>query len=304
MDANMKAFSTTISGGLGLYVTPITDSTGTRYCFHDGTTMANSKTYYYFTSAGFGFVTYNNAGVLNANNIGYCTDWQGISRNGSMVMNEITSKKITTDQFTANSIHGDRIITNTIMGDKIVANTITGARIRAESIYASNLKEDAWCKLLWTNTSPTAAKSEFTIYPDNLSNYTAAMIYCKNGNASTLVLRGNASTMVSMAFRAGSDSTNIGHLFGSVSSGGTYDSYAMREVAFNIDGSGRGYLQFSQNKVLQFGKATGSKGDGIFNDYVEVQVIPTYTSRNSFNIPVYVYGLRFGVRAEDERRTD
>ena len=304
MDANMNAFSTTISGGLGLYVTPITDSTGTKYCFHDGTTMANSKTYYYFTGAGFGFVTYNTAGVLNVNNIGYCTDWRGIDRSGSMVMNEITSKKITTDQFTANSINGDRITTNTILGDKIVVNTITGKRIRAESIYASNLREDAWCKLLWTNTSPTAAKSEFTIYPDNLSNYTAAMIYCKNGNASTLVLSGNASTMVSMAFGAGSDYTDFGHLTGHVTSGGVYDSYAMREVAFNIDQNGRGYLQFSQNKVLQFGKATGSKGDGVFNDYVEVQVIPTYTSRNSFNIPVYVYGLRFGVRARDEDRTD
>lgn len=326
MDNNSASFATTIGGGLGLHITQINDGSGTRYCFHNGETMNTSNIYYYFNSNGFAWtkftyttIEYDHSsylwwmfpiyvekplnGMLNKRSILYYTGWSyGMTGDGDMVMRQLTVDNITAKQIAANSINATHIVANSISGDKLVANTITGDKIRADTIYASNLREDAWCKLIWTNPSPsTGIDKNFTIQPtgvNSLNNFTAAMIYCSESQQSALVLRGCIATMTSMAPRATSYTGSTGHLFGTISYGGTYDTYASREVLFNISGNNH-YLSFSDNQIWQFGHFRGSKDDGLFEDGVSVSITPKFYKDNRFNIPAYVYGLRWGVRATD-----
>ena len=160
--------SRTIAGGLGLYTTVLGNKDiGFRYCFHNGSSMANSTTYFYASSGGFGFVSYSTPGHISETSIldgrqvdGSAISWGGISRDGDMVIRDLIARKVSVEDIASHLIHADKIIAkNTITNSLVVTDTITGDKIHANSIYASNLREDAMCKELWKNSSPDTAFS-------------------------------------------------------------------------------------------------------------------------------------------------
>lgn len=235
---HVQKVSSVIAGGLGLYTTVLGDKdTGFRYCFHDGYNMSTSFTYYYASTGGFATATFSTPGNISETSIldGKTVDgdyirWNSaIDRNGDMVIRDLSANKIMADQLAANCISAVNIVSSGIKANEIlVPGTITGNYIKANSIYASNLREDIMCKELWRNPNPTSSFSEQSVYSQvsgvSFADYTAAFIFCTNGAASCIVLRGTATTMVSKSFTSGS--TQTGWFWGTWST--DYDSYSAR----------------------------------------------------------------------------
>lgn len=327
---NTKDFATTIGGGLGLYVTPITDDTGTRYCFHNGKTMKTSYIYYYFASSGFAwasFYTYKLNGFfkiekvplygrLDENSIKTFNEWQyGMTGDGDMVMRQLTVDKITADQIAADSILAQHIKADQISGDKIKANTITGSKIRAQTIYASNLREDAWCMLVWEGSySNLTTDTIRTSGEKDLNRFTAVMVYTSTGDGSTMVVRGATSSMVSRVPYTLSETDSGSYFGGKKWFSGYYNTFASRSVTFGNDNNGS-YVYFHNCYMLEFGikqadesydssNLNGLKFSGAFDDRVRAGMFPKFKEHSDRNLPSKIYGLRFGVRASDEDRTD
>lgn len=329
---NTQDFATTIGGGLGLYVTPITDDTGTRYCFHNGKTMKESYIYYYFASSGFAWASFYKIrtssifkiekvpdyGRLNENSIKTFTGWQyGMTGDGDMVMRQLTVDKITSSQIAADTILAQNIKANTITGDKIKANTITGSKIRAETIYASNLREDAWCMLVWEGSYKTLTTDTIrTKGEKDLDRFTAVMVYTSTYDGSVMVIRGSTASMVSRVPYQVSD-PYVGHYSwggGKKWFSGEYNTFASRSVTFGNDENGS-YVYFHECYQLGFGiqpadevysgsNWNGLKHSGLREDRVTTGMFPKFQFAPSRNLPSKIYGLRFGVRAEDETRDD
>lgn len=304
---NTKTIAGLAAGGVGLYSTVIKDSNGgNKCCFHNGSTMATSTIYYFATANGFVWHKYSYAGAVNEKNVAEkAKSWDtGFSVDGDMVLRNLTVHKITTSQISAGAVRAGQIYAGAVNAHNIIADgIITGKQIRAETIYASNLREDAWCKLVWTNPNTSVAVDNgFTLRAQNndqLNRYTAAMVYCTNGQASGLVIKGMSTCMVSKMRSVDTESGTKGFWFWKKSYGGSYDSFIAREVLFVPDSKG-GYLQFSSSQYLSFGHYTVKESIG--DD--DVWVTPSFSTINKTNIPQYVYGLRFGVRASDEQRTE
>ena len=291
---NTNAFNTVIAGGLGLRVTTIDTGDGLRYCFHNGNTMSSSTIYYYFTSGGFAWASFSQAGMLNESTIQTYRNWQyGMTGTGDMVMRQLTVDKITTEQIGANAIRAGQIYTGAINTHNLIADgAIVGRCIQAQTIYASNLREDAVCKLVWENPNPYSTYNQNlnvrpTVKNESFANYTGAIIYCMKGASSALVLRGCSTTLVSKAYKTGSQSQS--HLFGA--NNYEWDSYAGREIVHNVDS-----LAIYDSQVLQFGKV---KLDwNIWFLGIEIYGVsePYLLTKNDTNIPYRIYGVQYGVR--------
>jgi len=146
-----SSMNNSMAGGLGLYCTQITESDGSiKYCYHDGATMASSKTYYYYTSSGYAYATYETPGIITESNIESWTGWQyGMTSSGLMIMNEIYAHKITGDLIEANTITSINLGASCINASNINGKIITGDLIEANSIYADNLSYDAVFRKIW-----------------------------------------------------------------------------------------------------------------------------------------------------------
>lgn len=329
---NTKDFATTIGGGLGLHITPITDDTGTRYCFHNGDTMASSYIYYYLTSSGFAWASFYTKrmisffpprfedvpvyGRLDKNSIKTFDEWKyGMTGDGDMVMRQLTVDKITANQIAADSILAQHIKADQITGDKIKANTITGSKIHGETIYASNLREDAWCMLVWQGTYNNLTTDTIrTSGEKDLNRFTAVMVYTSTGDGSTMVIRGATSSMVSRVPHTLSSRDSGHYLGGKKWYEGHYNTFASRSVTFGNDDNGS-YVYFQRCYMLEFGiqpadntyKGTdfnGLKFSGALDDRVITGMYPKFSEASDRNLPSKIYGLRFGVRASDEVRDD
>lgn len=289
--------SSVIAGGLGLYTTILGDKdTGFRYCFHDGYNMSTSFTYYYASTGGFATATFSTPGniseisILNGKTVdGDYIRWSSaINRNGDMVIRDLSVNKVMADQLAANCISAVNIVSSGIRANEIlVPGTITGNYIKANSIYASNLREDIMCKELWRNPNPTASFGDQSVYSQvsgvSFADYTGAFIFCTNGAASCIALRGTATTMISKSYSSGS--TQTGWFWGTWNT--SFDSYSARQVVHLTD---RLYFYSSHN--LSFGSFHVDAPP-----FVEwtAKVYPWFSEKNDTNIPYRIFGIKFGV---------
>lgn len=297
ISSHVKKVSSVIAGGLGLYTTVLGDKdTGFRYCFHDGNTMSTSFTYYYASSGGFALASFgtpgniNEASILNNKTVsGDYIQWSGsIDRDGDMIIRDLSANKIMSDQIAANCISAENIVSTGIKANEIlVPGTITGYYIKANSIYASNLREDVMCKELWRNPNPTASFNPQSVYSqlsnDSFANYTAAFVFCTNGAASCVVLRGTATTLVSKSYNSGS--TQTGWFWGKWNT--EYDSYSARQVVHNTKS-----LYFYSSQNLSFGSFHVDAPP--FLEWT-AKVYPSFSTKNDTNVPYRIFGVRFGV---------
>lgn len=293
---HVQKVSSVIAGGLGLYTTVLGDKdTGFRYCFHDGYNMSTSFTYYYASTGGFATATFSTPGNISETSIldGKTVDgdyirWNSaIDRNGDMVIRDLSANKIMADQLAANCISAVNIVSSGIKANEIlVPGTITGNYIKANSIYASNLREDIMCKELWRNPNPTSSFSEQSVYSQvsgvSFADYTAAFIFCTNGAASCIVLRGTATTMISKSYTSGS--TQTGWFWGTWNT--NYDSYSARQVIHNTD-----HLYFYSSQNLGFGSFHVDAPPVL---EWTAKVYPHFDTKNDTNIPYRIFGIRFG----------
>lgn len=292
------------AGGMGLYSTIIPDSNGgNRCCFHNGRTMAESTVYYYMTANGFVWHSYSTPGVANINNIAsIAAGWSsGFDKDGDMILRQLTSHKITTNQIMTNAITAEQIAASSINArEMIVPGVITGEMIVAKSIYASNLREDAVCKLLWINPNPSQTfygGNDNLVYAnqdrnDSFANYTAAIVYCQRGNSSCIVVRGATATLISKCGNVGSSSGSSGWWFWRHDYGASYDSYVARDVVHYTD-----HLYFGSSQMLAFGSFAVEE-HAFGQDYAHVD--PYFSTYNNSNIPYRIYGIQFGVRGNEE----
>lgn len=301
--------SRTIAGGLGLYTTVLGNKDiGFRYCFHDGSSMSNSTTYFYASSGGFGFASYSTKGNISATSIlngrqvdGSAINWGGISRNGDMVIRDLVARKVSVEDIASHLIQADKIIAqNTITNSLVVNDTITGNKIHANSIYASNLREDAMCKELWRNSSPDTAFKEQVVTSmarldngqiDSFSNYTGAVVYCKKGASSCMLLKGTGSTIIAAV--SGVDQGSYNGWFYNYA--GSSSSYAYRNVLHETT-----QIRFFNNYYLSYSgpESDGSwrvLGVGVGNGRERVIINPSFSYNNSFNVPYRIFGIRYGV---------
>lgn len=295
--------------------------------------MEQSYIYYYFASSGFAWASFYTHelvysplphiqtvpvyGRLNKYNINTFNEWQyGMTGEGDMVIRQLTVDKITSNQIAANSILTKHIRADQITGSKIKADTITGANIRAETIYASNLREDAWCMLVWSGKYDKLTTDRIrTSGEQDLNRFTAVMVYTSTGDGSTMVIRGATSSMVSRVPLQLSARDSGKYLGGKKWFEGEYNTFASRSVTFGSDDIGS-YVYFHHCYRLEFGiqKASrtnykeanfsGLKFSGALDDRVATGMFPKFSEVDDRNIPSKIYGLRFGVRASDENRTD
>ena len=191
------------------------------------------------------------------------------------------------DQLAANCISAVNIVSSGIKANEIlVPGTITGNYIKANSIYASNLREDIMCKELWRNPNPTSSFSEQSVYSQvsgvSFADYTAAFIFCTNGAASCIVLRGTATTMISKSYTSGS--TQTGWFWGTWNT--NYDSYSARQVIHNTD-----HLYFYSSQNLGFGSFHVDAPPVL---EWTAKVYPHFDTKNDTNIPYRIFGIRFG----------
>ena len=96
---------------------------------------------------------------------------------------------------------------------------------------------------------------------------------------------------------------------------GNYNTFASRSVTFGNDNNGS-YVYFHRCYMLEFGiqpadntsynekNFNGLKFSGAFDDRVITGMYPKFSEASNRNLPSKIYGLRFGVRASDENRTD
>ena len=121
-----------VAGGMGLYCTKIQSSNGgIKMAFHNNQNLSNSSKIWYITDTA--IVWTNNANGVTINNIdAYARTWpNAISSGGSMVMNEITAKRITGEMIATTAIVARHIATGAIVSDKIAANAIVASKIMA-----------------------------------------------------------------------------------------------------------------------------------------------------------------------------
>lgn len=295
---HVNKVSAVITGGLGLYTTRIgNEQTGYRYCFHDGSTMANSKTYYYASSGGFAVATFGTVGNISESSIlegkttsGSYIRWSSsIDRDGDMVMRDLSVNKIMANQIKTHQIDATHIVTSKLSASEVlVPGSITAAQIMAGSIYADNLAKDAVFTKLWQNpnmyTGFSAQKISIAI---QAKNFTGVMVYTSAGNGagSCICAIGNTTSLITGAKAVGSG-TNGNWIFGAGSN--KYDSIAYRQVTCYTDG-----VYFNHCYFLQFGSFSFTTAVPGFKSTVGVN--PTYQQTNNYNIPGYIYGYRLGV---------
>ena len=121
-----------VAGGMGLYCTKIHSSNGgIKMAFHNNQNLSSSSKIWYITDTA--IVWTNNASGVTINNIdAYARTWpNAISSGGSMVMNEITAKRITGEMIATTAIVARHIAAGAIVSDKIAANAIVASKIMA-----------------------------------------------------------------------------------------------------------------------------------------------------------------------------
>lgn len=104
-------------------------------------------------------------------------------------------------------ITGSLIVSNTITGDKVAANTITGTNIAASTITASNIAANTITAAQIASGTITASQiAASTISASNMAanSITAANAAIANAAVNTLQIAGNAVTVPSSSFSAGS----------------------------------------------------------------------------------------------------
>lgn len=295
---HVNKVSAVITGGLGLYTTRIgNEQTGYKYCFHDGSTMNNSKVYYYASTGGFAIATFATVGNISASSIlegkttsGDYIRWSSsIDRDGDMVVRDISTNKILANQIESHQINGEHIIAGGISAKDIIATgSITGEYIQANTIYADNLSKDAVFKKLWQNPNMYSGFSAQMISVAIVDKgFSGVMVYTSSssGSGSCICAIGNTTSLMTGAKSAGSG-TNGNWIFGAGSI--RYDSVSYRQVTCYTDG-----VYFNNCYFLQFGNFSFTTAYPGFKSTVGVN--PSYQETNAYNIPSYIYGYKLGV---------
>lgn len=274
-------FGGLVAGGMGLYSTQVTDSTGaTIYFYHNAETIAQSSIVYTFRADAYAWWT-GLAGTITEDNALDFEGWQyGFTADGSMIMNNIYANKITAEYIEAGSITTELLAAGCVTADKIASQTITADQIATRSIYASNLASEVMFKLLWKNENPTFSFSAQTVSFDSSYSgmYESLIIYGRavttseqgNGCCSTIVAKLQYGTIIS----ANDSSTFWGFL--------EEPGIVFRKCYYN--GAHSVIFSSAQTYLMHWSVVN------IFTSGWDL----TWTTTNDASIPTYIYGCKYG----------
>lgn len=286
-----------VAGGMGLYCTKIQSSNGgIKMAFHNNQNLSNSSKIWYVTDTA--IVWTNNASGVTINNIdAYARTWpNAISGGGSMVMNEITAKRITGEMIATTAIVARHIAAGAIVSDKIAANAIVASKIAAGQIYATNLRQDAVFALVWTGSFTSVGAREVTpnlyvttkagtIAMAHLQNYTAVLVYAKSdtGNCSCICSDGNSATLIAA-------SSGFNNNYGFIANS-SFVSYVYRSVYLN---RAQNVVGFSDAYYMRY-MSTKTGMAWVMPHYHTVVPEVEWSQDNSKCIPQKIYGMAYGV---------
>ena len=126
---------------------------------------------------------------------------------------------------------------------------------------------------------------------DSFSNYTGAVVYCRTGASSCMLLKGTGGTII--AAITGVDYSELKGWFNHRS--GSSSTYAYRNVLHETT-----QIRFYDNRYLSY---SGDRNDGSWTvwgvgtekGHPRVTISPYFSYDNSFNIPYRIFGIRYGV---------
>lgn len=290
-----------VAGGMGLYCTKIQSSNGgIKMAFHNNQNLSNSSKIWYITDTA--IVWTNNASGVTINNIdAYARTWpNAISSGGSMVMNEITAKRITGEMIATTAIVARHIATGAIVSDKIAANAIVASKIMAGQIYATNLRRDAVFALVWSSTwtnvgavtvnpNQTVTTSVGTTAMAHFNNYTAVIVYAASntGDCSCVCSNGNSATLIAASDGFGSDYGWTRH--------SDFVSFVYRGVYMNGPQNIVGFSTAYYEKFPSTKTDTGGIGAPLLGHRHNFVPQVEWAEDSSKCVPHKIYGMIYGV---------
>lgn len=290
-----------VAGGMGLYCTKIQSSNGgIKMAFHNNQNLSNSSKIWYITDTA--IVWTNNASGVTINNIdAYARTWpNAISSGGSMVMNEITAKRITGEMIATTAIVARHIATGAIVSDKIAANAIVASKIMAGQIYATNLRRDAVFALVWSSTwtnvgavtvnpNQIVTTSAGTTAMAHFNNYTAVIVYAASntGDCSCICSNGNSATLIAASDGFGSDYGWTRH--------SDFVSFVYRGVYMNGSQNIVGFSTAYYEKFPSTKTDTGGIGMPLVGHRHNFVPQVEWAEDSSKCVPRKIYGMIYGV---------
>lgn len=224
-----------------------------------------------------------------------------------MVLNSLTTNKITSDHIKANSITGCCIAANTITAWNVAANTITGNELMVNTVKAANLTTDAVFKLAYKNPSYDSNRGTWSSMGDvdlppnqsgvDLSKFTGVILYT-GGGSNGLCTKGNSTALMCSIANAGqSSSLTGGWIFriGARTHSSNWSSFGVRYVTFVSSN----YIHVTNNIILNLGNdaiTTSGRNVALIGGWFMqgVDLHPAFYSDNSVNVIIKYYAFMFG----------